>query len=1051
YLKGAFGRTSRDDDNRGAVEYLRPEGKHYSAILATFVNEESGRAFTLAQTLTLAGDGRVDKIYCMAGGELSLAEDCSGFATLDRLPQQLQKRGWKATRSYKEYFQWFAKATGVLPKAMDMLNQTVAVKDIASLTEFIRRHMLEANPWNGRIESVLGHFALLSEAHQSLIRTRRQVELLDPIAARADEYRRLAQQLDSALRTVESAEAFFDARAAELYKPYVAQLARDLAAVRRRRERLTSDANEAREQAVRLRHAGEAEGDERLRYLSHAIEQRRWRLQTAEHARRRYETLSRQAGWATLPDDAASFQRRREEAVALLEQLQRDAQVATARRDEALVSRQKALRRQQRDQQNAEALAAGAGSIPPGLRAIREMAVRELGVDATQLPFAAELIRVAPGEESWESAIEAALRPLAQSLIVPDGLYARFAAWMDKTRLTDASGKGLRLVYLRAEAKAGGRAVRATPQSLLAKVQFREKRPLTEWLRREVAERFNYRCCATSEEFAACEGLALTLHRHVKSGRVRHEKDDRLQSVDPRRFVLGWDHERRLKDVRDSLSAQQEELQAIDDQLSRLDRRLAALPERRGAVAGLLEFIDADEIDDAVHRRELAALEADFAGLEAGDNRLQDIRRQIDDASSRTHDLEEQRDQAIGMQREIENRLAAARESLRSGELKLKQRQSDPNWSRHEANFSTLAEVVGEPPLTVDDLQQRQLTLLQSQNRQVEALRGRVEPLRDRIAGHMNQYLRQFGDQRSNLDARVDYLEEFLQLRNQMLEDDLPRHERRFKERLYEKATQEIGLLYGALQTERAEIEGKIQQLNQSLAQMQYRPGTSMRLEARPTRDLEILEFRKSLAACLEGALDVKHRGENPGVAEAGNDDARYAEIERFVKRLQEEPRWRDKVTDVRRWFDFAAVEICQATGSQVAYYEESSGQSGGEKAKLAFTILVAAIAYQFDIDPDAAQSERFHFVVVDEMFSKVDDRYAQYALELFQKFGLQLLIVAPLDAKARVTEPYVGYYAHVVKDAATSHAEVLSLTAEEFAHAAVGDGAKASYRTRPR
>jgi len=50
-------------------------------------------------------------------------------------------------------------------------------------------------------------------------------------------------------------------------------------------------------------------------------------------------------------------------------------------------------------------------------------------------------------------------------------------------------------------------------------------------------------------------------------------------------------------------------------------------------------------------------------------------------------------------------------------------------------------------------------------------------------------------------------------------------------------------------------------------------------------------------------------------------------------------------------------------------------------------------------------------------MFSKVDDQYSGVRAGLFTKFGLQLLIVAPLDAKALVTEPYVGCYLHVVKD----------------------------------
>ena len=94
--------------------------------------------------------------------------------------------------------------------------------------------------------------------------------------------------------------------------------------------------------------------------------------------------------------------------------------------------------------------------------------------------------------------------------------------------------------------------------------------------------------------------------------------------------------------------------------------------------------------------------------------------------------------------------------------------------------------------------------------------------------------------------------------------------------------------------------------------------------------------------------------------------------------------------------------------------------------------ILVAAIAYQYDIDPSRTTSDRFHFVIVDEMFSKVDDQYAEYALGLFRKFGLQLLIVAPLDAKARVTEPYVGCYLLVAKNQG-SRSEIHSMSAREF------------------
>ena len=63
--------------------------------------------------------------------------------------------------------------------------------------------------------------------------------------------------------------------------------------------------------------------------------------------------------------------------------------------------------------------------------------------------------------------------------------------------------------------------------------------------------------------------------------------------------------------------------------------------------------------------------------------------------------------------------------------------------------------------------------------------------------------------------------------------------------------------------------------------------------------------------------------------------------------------------------------------------------------------------------------------------------------MQLFEKFGLQLLIVAPLDAKARVTEPYVGCYLHTVKNERTRTSDVICLTAAEYEQAQLLDSPK--------
>jgi len=59
-------------------------------------------------------------------------------------------------------------------------------------------------------------------------------------------------------------------------------------------------------------------------------------------------------------------------------------------------------------------------------------------------------------------------------------------------------------------------------------------------------------------------------------------------------------------------------------------------------------------------------------------------------------------------------------------------------------------------------------------------------------------------------------------------QEDLPRHERRFKERPHEKVIQEIGLLNGAFQPNEARLLVASTKLNRSLASSSIAPETHM-------------------------------------------------------------------------------------------------------------------------------------------------------------------------------------------------------------------------------
>ena len=266
YIKGAFGRFSRDDDNRAEVQFLRADGKQYSAILACFRNDQGG-VFTVAQVLYLSSDGSPEKVYCLATQEMSISEHCAKLAGTERVRQQLEKRGFRATTSYTEYHSWFQRLTGVRPKAMDIFNQTVAIKDIHSLNRFIREDMLEAKPWRDRIDNLQSHFTQLSDAHQSLVHVRKQFTLLGPVVEKGREYTAKAAALAKAERLQAASDSYFRQATIDLFAPACAAKEEELLRLADSKRQHTDNLAARRDEIRHLTNEIEQAGGDRLKQL----------------------------------------------------------------------------------------------------------------------------------------------------------------------------------------------------------------------------------------------------------------------------------------------------------------------------------------------------------------------------------------------------------------------------------------------------------------------------------------------------------------------------------------------------------------------------------------------------------------------------------------------------------------------------------------------------------------------------------------------------------------------------------------------------------------
>ena len=133
----------------------------------------------------------------------------------------------------------------------------------------------------------------------------------------------------------------------------------------------------------------------------------------------------------------------------------------------------------------------------------------------------------------------------------------------------------------------------------------------------------------------------------------------------------------------------------------------------------------------------------------------------------------------------------------------------------------------------------------------------------------------------------------------------------------------------------------------------------------------------------------------------------------------------------MRNWFLFSASERWREDNTEYDHYSDSSGKSGGQKEKLAYTILAASLAYQFGLEWGATHSRSFRFVVIDEAFGRGSDESAQYGLKLFQQLNLQLLIVTPLQ-KIHIIEPFVASVGFVHNEAGQS-SMLRNLSIEEY------------------
>lgn len=1014
YLLGAFGNI-KDDESQAKTQYLRTKDD-YSVILGVFFNESFQQEVTLAQIRWFSA-GSLRRLYLVCSLGLELERDLLPF---DSGP------GWKRRISAAFPVKWFETFplyqqafSGLFgfksEKALSLFGHTVGVKVLGDLNDFIRENMLEAPDMEEEFLALRKNYEDLLGAHRQIEKAREQIRFLSPLRERAQSHRVLTDKKQA----LDRAQVFLPPYLASSFlKLLDNERSRDQARfleAESRREDLEAEVEVLRRQERDLDFSLRNKTTEDLiRSLERDEEHRRSLRDAKEKRAGEYLALAEKAGTGSLDSEEAFWAGRaqaEEQKAALEETLKAwEHRWADLRGEVRTLEDQEAFLGQE-----LAAAQGRTGLIPPALTALRDRLAQALDRDPGALPFAGEYMRCTDGQ--WQDVVEELLSPLSRSIVLPKDLESRARAL---TAEWDAQGEVAFFVL----GQDTGDSILSPQGALLSGLM--EYRYAADWvpqLEAQVRRTLDHLCTQDPGDFLHSDRAVMPPDL-VKDGRLIRRLGQREEPL----RLLGWDNTDLCRRLSVKLQKTRKSLEEKTSQLSELEEKRAKGEIRLLALEKLLDFQNYGTLNYREEDLQLEEIRRKLKDLRVGDGSLDALSEQMAQLRLRIKEKTREKEDLISLISKIRGTLEAHEtEGLTHREIL----EAQGPWPEEEAAglLEPYLARLGRP-LTLEGFQGAQESLQKMIQQEEKSTQDQLRALEKLVESEMNRFLRpgaeilgqfpEWSGETSHLMAQIDYLGEFIKILDRVEREDLPGHQKRFKEWLNQRLLEDMADFKTSLENSQRQILDNVRELNSALKTITYNslPPTYIELVVEETRDVEVREFRRLLKEALPGG----------GV---GDLEEAFHRIRKLIQELSERENWRKRVMDVRTWLQFSVWEKYTVDGAQKQYYQDSQSLSGGEKAKLAYTILASALAYQFSIRQDGVSSRSFRFVVVDEAFSKVDPENSRFAMNLFAQLNLQLMVVTPLD-KLHVVENHISTI-HYVENRSRRNSTVHDLSIQDY------------------
>ena len=604
-------------------------------------------------------------------------------------------------------------------------------------------------------------------------------------------------------------------------------------------------------------------------------------------------------------------------------------------------------------------------------------------------------------------------------MLVPKEIIAKVSEYIDKNFLK------LKIVYYSVDTKKTRYELSYfEPNSVLNKIDIKLENIFSAWIKKQLSDKYNYICCDTLEDFRINK-KALTKSGQIKSD-TRHEKDDRTAIDDRRNYIMGFSNKSKIKVLEENLKEKEKQLKILYFDLEEIKKDIDKFQKNKENIENLKRFKDFSELDILTSQNKIEELKKFIDKLKSENNILKELEKELESTRKSHSILKTKIKKLNGELSTINVELAKYNKDFQKNSLFL---NAEEKFSVYEDDFEFLRKNSSfwtDFPLTLENIDIFEKKYSTYLNKKKNDLEEENRILEKRIENYMKEFKNKYSIETRDFDGSIDSLNEYNIFLNKLLKDDLPKYEEKFKEELQENIFRHIISFRENLIRQETTIKDKIKEINDSLYSIDYSRGRYIKLIQKRTQDKEIIDFRASLNNITENSMDENNLAEE-----------KFFEIKKIIDRFkgrvnetERDKKWTSHVTDVRNWFHFSATEYWRDNDEEYEHYTDSGGKSGGQKEKLAYTILGASLAYNYGINEKEKSS--FRLIIIDEAFLKSSDESATFGLELFKKLDFQFIIVTPL-LKINTMEPYVRHVGFVTYNDTTHKSRIHNLTLGEY------------------